>query len=1132
MEKWDLAKNIKEREAIAILRIKSERDAGGRITWIGIHNRTVDLDRLLRHARGRGPGSTQGEVESLPSYISCKTPPPERLLDLPFDDDCLAFGSLESTKAASGPSGSSISLSLTNTPLASEAEVDEMDSEWSGASTPLFDDDVAQIDQNNMLALHPIGANIHRSLSPPKIVYIPEQLFYNIKTYYATSFEKGMWINRKSGDGTLCKVSNLPDPDCRNEFLGYCYMAADLRRRGFLVEFRRVVYRAFGLIENILRSSHPRTLDRLFESFLCLIHSGLMEVAIQLRDYIRELATYITSSGQPWGRVFRLIGTLDESSLEQAIARSWQCNNDALDDGLSQFSDLGLLARLNHIRNVHGTSDSQEEERLLRQLLQECECSSPKSDMQIPTIMVSLAHCMMAQGRYLEAESLSLEIMARSRKESRITLNSRVDAIVLAARAQYHQHKTELAESSIREAICLLVDEWGKTGPLAIQYMNTLEGWLREWGREKDADDLKVTVDLVIGLCLSCNNPIGSFDTVLPLDSREGVRETTQQFYEDSTVLRLWADGICINQDDGVEKSHQVQQMALIYERATKVLAWLGPAADGSDQLLKCIEKKGTIIIVSAIAKGADMSEEFKKDLRVLGLQQLFRKALKSPQMIKDLLSEISWLDLELSFPSHSYKKILERSLWKRIWILQEISLGSNVHLVCGNTSILYDYFIAVHSLVLSCMTILSDLRERWRDFYLELVPSLSVSTVATRHRLLDEEMSLLDMLDLTAGLAATDKRDYIFALLGLVNDVEALDIRPDYTVASGQVYKEVARKFLWYYGMRTLSWAPSSQRKPHFTRALIPLRLLSGEPLDDLEAENGLPSWVPDWSQRRPFHMIQPRQIELDISFSASGGSTQPISEEDQGEDWNIIALAACCVGIVTVCGSVQHPRAVLDSMTGSPTVVRTAARKFLNDLEALAVEHMGPSGLDKQRDEAIWWVPIMHRDPKMAPSPKRAEYGEISKRLHQSYLALRELPQPPEYGEPLDSTTRPLLLPRHLPVSSAQGQTDVAEPSFLEGCYTRAKMLWPLNDGSEYLHMMHGAEMPFITDSRHLGIGPAAMQSGDQIHIFYGSEVPFILRPMDNGQYKFIGEAYVYGIMHGEFMRTNPPTHVINLE
>ncbi|KAH7419376.1 hypothetical protein BKA64DRAFT_737571 [Cadophora sp. MPI-SDFR-AT-0126] len=496
MKKWGLAKNIKEHEAIAILRIKSERDAQGKTTSIKMYNQTVDLDRFLRHAKRKRLQSFEGEVESLPSYISCKTPPPERVPDTSFDESWFALGNQDEISTTSVSSSSS---STAPTPPLSEVDSDDIDSEWRNMPTTLFDDEFPHIEQR-MSVLSSSVPKLCRSPTPSKTLYIPEQLFRTITTHYATSFVNGHWINGRGDNDALCKVSSLPDPDRRNEFLGYCYMAADLRARGSLVEFRRVVSKAFGLVENIIRSNHPRTLDRLFESFLCLMHNGLLEVAMLLRDYIRDLASHMSSTVQPWVQIFRLIGTLDDCSLEHVIPRSWQCNNDALDDGLGQFSDLGLLARLNHIGSVHGSSDSQEEERILRELMHHCETSSPKPEEQIPTIMFSLGLSMMSQGRYLEAEKLGLSIVSRARKESRITLNSRVDAMVLTARAQHHQHKMELAESNIRGAICLLVDEWGKTGPLAIQYMNTLEGWLREWGRERDADDLKVAVDLVIGL--------------------------------------------------------------------------------------------------------------------------------------------------------------------------------------------------------------------------------------------------------------------------------------------------------------------------------------------------------------------------------------------------------------------------------------------------------------------------------------------------------------------------------------------------------------------------------------------------------------------------------------------------------
>ena len=56
------------------------------------------------------------------------------------------------------------------------------------------------------------------------------------------------------------------------------------------------------------------------------------------------------------------------------------------------------------------------------------------------------------------------------------------------------------------------------------------------------------------------------------------------------------------------------------------------------------------------------------------------------------------------------------------------------------------------------------------------------------------------------------------------------------------------------------------------------------------------------------------------------------------------------------------------------------------------------------------------------------------------------------------------------------------------------------------------------FLTDGNYLGLGAQSTQVGDQVWLISGPSTPFILRPMQNGRYRLIGEAYVHGIMRGE--------------
>lgn len=53
--------------------------------------------------------------------------------------------------------------------------------------------------------------------------------------------------------------------------------------------------------------------------------------------------------------------------------------------------------------------------------------------------------------------------------------------------------------------------------------------------------------------------------------------------------LRLWVDAICINQENVVERSSQVAIMSEIYRAASRVLVWLGDAADRSDEAMEII---------------------------------------------------------------------------------------------------------------------------------------------------------------------------------------------------------------------------------------------------------------------------------------------------------------------------------------------------------------------------------------------------------------------------------------------------------------------------------------------------------------------------------------------------------------
>ncbi|KAI2488503.1 heterokaryon incompatibility protein [Pyrenophora tritici-repentis] len=71
--------------------------------------------------------------------------------------------------------------------------------------------------------------------------------------------------------------------------------------------------------------------------------------------------------------------------------------------------------------------------------------------------------------------------------------------------------------------------------------------------------------------------------------------------------LVIWIDALCINQSDDNEKSWQVGLMADIYRRVHKVVAWLGPADDDSNQVIDYLNSLG--------AKAEEVGFEFGPDV-------------------------------------------------------------------------------------------------------------------------------------------------------------------------------------------------------------------------------------------------------------------------------------------------------------------------------------------------------------------------------------------------------------------------------------------------------------------------------------------------------------------------------------
>jgi hypothetical protein len=186
----------------------------------------------------------------------------------------------------------------------------------------------------------------------------------------------------------------------------------------------------------------------------------------------------------------------------------------------------------------------------------------------------------------------------------------------------------------------------------------------------------------------------------------------------------IWADSLCIDQQDEKEKAAQIIRIRAIYKEAQLVAAWIGIELDGSDQVMQLL---GSIQYEHS-GRGKSVSTPIKSMIR--------------------------------SSMNHQLEKFFWRSFWNRLWIIQEIVVASRVSIFCGRHMADWD---SLDLLVAGLKT------KSWsHELRLEPVERLCYA----RKRWIDgESTSLLDALYISSSAVTSNRMDKVYALLGLSYD-------------------------------------------------------------------------------------------------------------------------------------------------------------------------------------------------------------------------------------------------------------------------------------------------------------------------------------------------------------------------
>ena len=295
------------------------------------------------------------------------------------------------------------------------------------------------------------------------------------------------------------------------------------------------------------------------------------------------------------------------------------------------------------------------------------------------------------------------------------------------------------------------------------------------------------------------------------------LQDVLKRVRHQDAARNLWADQVCINQDDITERNHQVGLMSGIYRKASSTLVWLGEATD-----------KDADEVISLIT----------------GVEQMVKAQLKEHNGSWDDMPQVTARDLIAHDPRWASLARLTVSHWfHRVWVVQEAGLSARPHILYGNREINWELCFGVLGWLRSRGVLISqNFRILWHTIHLDRV---EIWSGAYQNQKQVEEAQgnhlnpphsrwdLLDVLHESPELRNADDRDKIYAFLGHNSASHTLTgeliVTPDYTVDVVQVYIDFAIRWLeWTQNLNILAFVQRSH--------------------SDVMTVS-IPTWVPMWN-------------------------------------------------------------------------------------------------------------------------------------------------------------------------------------------------------------------------------------------------------------------------------------------
>ena len=217
-------------------------------------------------------------------------------------------------------------------------------------------------------------------------------------------------------------------------------------------------------------------------------------------------------------------------------------------------------------------------------------------------------------------------------------------------------------------------------------------------------------------------------------------------------TVPIWADAVCINQEDNVEKAMQVRRMGNLYWQAERVIIWMG--------------------------NGTKEDEDLINSFRQSEQRQSQARTLLGPRI----------------------DSFLQKRWFTRTWTVQELVFGSEVQIMCGKSEIKWDLFMknirayqthtdANGGYVLKnthAAMALDDTRRKRQ-------------ASAKDHDILFRRTrsGFLEVLEKFFYTKSSRPRDKLFALLNLAHNSDFVEFQPDYSSKEQEITWKYAERLV-----------------------------------------------------------------------------------------------------------------------------------------------------------------------------------------------------------------------------------------------------------------------------------------------------------------------------------------------